>query len=486
MNRATFRIWDDDACRRIHEASLTVLARTGIEMKDERARELCAAAGAAVEGSRVRIPTALVDAALASAPRSWTLRPRGGDTTPLELRDGAGYSGSGPDCLYVSDPETGERRRALLADVETRRARRRGAPQHRLRDEHGAAGRRRERGRRRRPVRRHAPRHAQAHRRLEPVRRRDPVHHARDGGGLRRGGELRLPRHELAAAHAGRRRLQQDARLRRSRHPAGAGAVRLGRRARAGVDHGLRDGRQRRGARRPRRPPARQGRRAVPHGRRHRRHEHADRRRRLQRAGRVARQPGAARRDPLVRPAELALRRPLRQQGPGRAVGARARDRDDHGLLLARHPAARRRLPRERPAERARGPRARRRARRLRARDPRRASRRRRGDRARRDRGRRARRQPPRDQDDATQSPALLAAVADRPEHPRALGRRRPHDPARARARAARGDPGSGAGVRARRGDRARARRAVAEPAARPERPQGGARECEERSAPLV
>jgi trimethylamine--corrinoid protein Co-methyltransferase len=118
VNRATFRIWDDDACRRIHEASLTLLASTGIEVKDERARELCAAAGAAVEGSRVRVPSALVDAALASAPRTWTLRPRGGETAPLELRDGAGYSGSGPDCLFVSDPETGERRRSVLADVE--------------------------------------------------------------------------------------------------------------------------------------------------------------------------------------------------------------------------------------------------------------------------------------------------------------------------------------------------------------------------------
>jgi trimethylamine--corrinoid protein Co-methyltransferase len=118
VNRATFRIWDDDACRRIHEASLTLLAHTGIEMKDRRARELCAAAGAAVEGTRVRIPSSLVDAALASAPRSWMLPPRGGDTAPLELRDGAGHSGSGPDCLYVSDPETGERRRSVLADVE--------------------------------------------------------------------------------------------------------------------------------------------------------------------------------------------------------------------------------------------------------------------------------------------------------------------------------------------------------------------------------
>ena len=118
MNRATFRIWDDDACRRIHEASLSLLAHTGIEMKDRPTRELCAAAGAAVEGSRVRIPSSLVDAALASAPRSWMLPPRGGDTAPLELRDGAGHSGSGPDCLYVSDPETGERRRSILADVE--------------------------------------------------------------------------------------------------------------------------------------------------------------------------------------------------------------------------------------------------------------------------------------------------------------------------------------------------------------------------------
>jgi trimethylamine--corrinoid protein Co-methyltransferase len=46
------------------------------------------------------------------------LPPRGGETAPLELRDGAGHTGSGPDCLYVSDPETGERRRARLADVE--------------------------------------------------------------------------------------------------------------------------------------------------------------------------------------------------------------------------------------------------------------------------------------------------------------------------------------------------------------------------------
>jgi trimethylamine--corrinoid protein Co-methyltransferase len=118
MNRATLRVWDDDACRRVHEASLTVLERTGVDVKDERARELFAAAGATVDGRRVRLSVTLVEQALASAPRTWTLRPRGGETAALELRDGGGYLGSGPDCLYVSDPDTGERRRSALADVE--------------------------------------------------------------------------------------------------------------------------------------------------------------------------------------------------------------------------------------------------------------------------------------------------------------------------------------------------------------------------------
>ncbi len=118
VNRATLRIWDDEACRRVHEASLALLARTGVEMKDDGARERCAAAGASVDGRRVRMPAELVERALESAPRSWTVRPRGGESAPLELRDGAGYTGSGPDCLYVRDPESGERRRATLADVE--------------------------------------------------------------------------------------------------------------------------------------------------------------------------------------------------------------------------------------------------------------------------------------------------------------------------------------------------------------------------------
>ena len=117
MHQAALNVWDRAACGRVHDASLRLLAGTGVDMKHERARELCTAAGASLDGRRVRIPAELVEQALAAAPRSWMLRPRGGDTAPLELTDGRTYFGSGPDCLYVSDPTTGERRRARAADV---------------------------------------------------------------------------------------------------------------------------------------------------------------------------------------------------------------------------------------------------------------------------------------------------------------------------------------------------------------------------------
>ncbi len=118
MPEASLTVWDGAACRRVHEATLDLLARVGVEVKYEPALELFRAAGADVCERRVRIPAALVEAALASAPREWPLKPRGGDTEPLTLRDGEVYYGTGSDVLYVRASETGERRRARRDDVE--------------------------------------------------------------------------------------------------------------------------------------------------------------------------------------------------------------------------------------------------------------------------------------------------------------------------------------------------------------------------------
>ena len=115
MPKATLSVWGEAACRRLHEGTLELLADTGVEVRYEPALELFQAAGASVDGRRVRIPGRLVDEALKTAPREWLLRPRGGETAPLILRDGEMYYGTGSDVLYVRDPESGARRRARRA-----------------------------------------------------------------------------------------------------------------------------------------------------------------------------------------------------------------------------------------------------------------------------------------------------------------------------------------------------------------------------------
>jgi trimethylamine---corrinoid protein Co-methyltransferase len=119
MATATLTLWNDAECARLHEATLTLLADVGVEvLQDDGSLQLYHELGADVKGTRIRLDAGLVEAALASAPREWIVRPRGGDAAPLLLRDGEVYFGTGSDCLYVCDPDTHERRRAVLADIE--------------------------------------------------------------------------------------------------------------------------------------------------------------------------------------------------------------------------------------------------------------------------------------------------------------------------------------------------------------------------------
>ncbi len=103
-------------CERIHLASLEVLERTGIEVHDEKARQLLLKAGAKADGLRVRIPERLVEWALSAAPRRITLYDRNGKVA-IRAWGYRSYFGGGSDCLNVLDHRTGERRRAVLEDV---------------------------------------------------------------------------------------------------------------------------------------------------------------------------------------------------------------------------------------------------------------------------------------------------------------------------------------------------------------------------------
>jgi len=119
MERMRLSIWDEAACARGHAAALEILARVGVEVRHEPGLALFDKAGARIEHTRVRLPAELVEQALSTTPREFRLRGRDGDGAfDLEISNGPTYFGSGSDCLYVLDPHTGERRRALVADVE--------------------------------------------------------------------------------------------------------------------------------------------------------------------------------------------------------------------------------------------------------------------------------------------------------------------------------------------------------------------------------
>jgi len=118
MGTARLVVWDENECATVHAATLRLLAETGVEVRYAPALEVLSKAGAQVDGTRVRLPAQMVARALETPPRTWLLKPRGGDTAPLELKDGNSYFGTGSDVLYVCDPDTHERRRVRKADVE--------------------------------------------------------------------------------------------------------------------------------------------------------------------------------------------------------------------------------------------------------------------------------------------------------------------------------------------------------------------------------
>jgi trimethylamine---corrinoid protein Co-methyltransferase len=116
MTSAHYSRMGKEECEKIHEASLEILWRIGIDVYDEKARAVLAAGGAKVDGLRARLPEYMVARALVSAPHTMTLYNRKGK---VAMRAG-GYNshfGGGSDCLNILDHRTGQRRKPLLSDV---------------------------------------------------------------------------------------------------------------------------------------------------------------------------------------------------------------------------------------------------------------------------------------------------------------------------------------------------------------------------------
>jgi trimethylamine--corrinoid protein Co-methyltransferase len=111
------RVLSDEQLRAIHSATLEILERIGVDMRDSQGRDLLLEAGAWESGDRIKIPEKLVSDALASAPSRISMYDRLGHLTmPLEL--GKVFFGPGSDATFTLDVETGERRRTVAQDVE--------------------------------------------------------------------------------------------------------------------------------------------------------------------------------------------------------------------------------------------------------------------------------------------------------------------------------------------------------------------------------
>lgn len=104
-----FRVLSDQQIEKVFQATLECLQRTGVTVFNAEARQLLTDAGAYVTGNRVRIPPHIIQDAIATAPRSFTMWGRDRQHRMQIVPDRV-YYGPGPTCTYFVDPYTGERR----------------------------------------------------------------------------------------------------------------------------------------------------------------------------------------------------------------------------------------------------------------------------------------------------------------------------------------------------------------------------------------
>ena len=104
--RPQLNVINEYQIQQIHQATLEVLERTGIEIAHPHALEILHGAGARVEGTRVRIPSWLVDDALKKAPTRVVLGDRHGERKVFLEGDKSWY-GPSLDCVdYLGAPSS--------------------------------------------------------------------------------------------------------------------------------------------------------------------------------------------------------------------------------------------------------------------------------------------------------------------------------------------------------------------------------------------
>lgn len=110
------KILSDDDIERIHLGILSILWRTGIEVREGQAFDILKKAGCPTNGKRIRIPCHLVEEAIRLAPKTLTLYGRD-PSFEVTLESRRVYYEPMIGRLNIMDMDTGMRRRTTLDDV---------------------------------------------------------------------------------------------------------------------------------------------------------------------------------------------------------------------------------------------------------------------------------------------------------------------------------------------------------------------------------
>ena len=112
-----FRVLSDDQIERIFLGALEILENPGTHIYCDEAKSRLSEAGAVLNGDLARIPSGLVKQMLASVPPRIAVGDRNGDGRMI-LESHRIYYGTGSDCPFILDHDTGERRKFRRKDVE--------------------------------------------------------------------------------------------------------------------------------------------------------------------------------------------------------------------------------------------------------------------------------------------------------------------------------------------------------------------------------
>ncbi|UCB46986.1 MAG: trimethylamine methyltransferase family protein [Spirochaetota bacterium] len=111
------QVLNKESIQKIHNATLEVLDKTGVAINTEEGRKLLLDAGCKIKDNNViTIPSKIIEKAIKSAPSSVTLFDRLGQERCI-LEGWKTSFGTGSDCPFILDRETGEKRQCTYNDV---------------------------------------------------------------------------------------------------------------------------------------------------------------------------------------------------------------------------------------------------------------------------------------------------------------------------------------------------------------------------------